>query len=185
MANELSNGSVIAAIVTGTITILSWPILNYLNKSREDRTRRLESKLKHVNKQIEELYGPLYSLIQQVYNIWEVHQDILKPLDKNDPNRERIIIYFREKYFYPLHIEIRSIIKTKFHLIEGIELPESFWVYLNHSTQETIQIDIWNNLQIDTQYVKGIPWSNLFEKDIKKTLDKLMFSSESLAFNLT
>lgn len=171
---------ILLAIITGFISITGGFLINFYIRKKEDKTKRLQIKLEYINKQIEELYGPLYSYIQQIYNYWEVHQQLLQPQGLNSDDKQRIVIYFREKYFYPLHIQIRDLLKEKMNLIEEIELPNSFWTYLQHSTLETTQITIWNELNISTQHVKGIPWPNEFAEDVKQTLDLLMFRYNTL-----
>jgi hypothetical protein len=172
------------AIITGSLSIIGGFLINFYIRKKEDKTKRLQIKLEYLNKQIEELYGPLYSYIQQIFNYWDVQQELISPNDINNQDRDRIIIFFREKYFYPLHNQIRDLLKNKFNLIEGNKLPESFRKYLQHSTLETTQITLWNELNIDTQHTNGIPWPNEFENDVKKTLDVLMKRYDTLLKNI-
>lgn len=171
---------VLAAIITGSITIFGGFLINFYLKKKENNTKRLQIKMEYVNKQIEELYGPLYSYIQQIFNYWDVRQRLLSPEGLNHQDRDRIKIFFRERYFSSLHIQIRELIKNKYNLVEGIVLPDSFLIYLQHSTLETTQITIWNELNIDTQHTNGIPWPDDFDKDVKQSLDYLMKKYEQL-----
>lgn len=82
--------------------------------------------------------------------------------------------YFQDVYFTPLHKEFNNILKTKLYLIEGSELPDSFYKYLRHSIQENVQFNLWNNYNIDTSGVKGIPYPNDLYPDIKTGLDNAM-----------
>ena len=171
---------VLAAVIAGSATILGGLLINFYIRRNEDKTKRLQIKLEFLNKQIEELYGPLYSLIQLIINYWDVQQKIISREGLSLESKEQIIKFFRERYFFPLHNQIRKLIKNKFNLIEGIELPKSFWIYLQHSTLETTQITILKELNIDTQHLKEIPWPKEFEKDIKQTLDLLMLNYNKL-----
>lgn len=165
------DSNILATLITAFITISGWIISNYLLRKREDRTKRLQIRLDYTRSQIEELYGPLYSLINQIFKYWEVHENILEPFD--DSTKNQLENYFREKYFAPIHLEIKELMKAKFHLIEGDEYPQSFWDYLQHSTQESVQVDIWNELHLSTSHVKGIPWPEKFSNDVKSQLDVL------------
>lgn len=44
------------------VTAIGWVITNYLTKNKEDRVRQLEATKKHLERQIEEFYGPLFNL---------------------------------------------------------------------------------------------------------------------------
>jgi hypothetical protein len=171
--------TILATLITAFITIAGWILTNYLLRKKEDRTKRLQIRLDHTRMQIEELYGPLYSLINQVFTYWDVKERLIsQPL--SDPEKERIDLLFRERYFSKIHLEIKALLKTKFHLIEGVEFPDSYWDYLQHTTQETVQCDIWNELKINTSRLNGYPWPPNFNKDVKKQLDMLMKRYESI-----
>ena len=81
-------------------------------------------------------------------------------------------------YFQPLHDEIRLLLKTKLFLAEGADIPESFYDYLRHSTQERIQKAIWEILRIDTSHIEGRSWPDQFYDDIKAGLDRVMTQYE-------
>jgi hypothetical protein len=173
------NSQIIAVILTGLVTIVSLIASNYFIRKKEDRTRRLQIKMEYISKQIEEFYGPLYSFLKQIRNYRDVREIItLKGSPHQD--KEKIVIFFREEYVAPLNEEIRELIKTKFHLIEGKELPESFKAFLVHATQLSTQIRLWKELQMDTREVLGTPAPLEFEVDVKKTLLQLMKKYDDL-----
>jgi hypothetical protein len=60
------------AILAAIVSILGWYVAYAYAKRREDRTRCLEIQLKYRQQQIQELYGPLLSLIEQIFNVWQV-----------------------------------------------------------------------------------------------------------------
>jgi hypothetical protein len=171
--------TILATLITAFVTIAGWILTNYILRKKEDRTKRLQIRLDHTQMQIEELYGPLYSLINQVFIYWDVKERLsISHID--DIEKEKIESLFREKYFSKIHQEIKTLLKTKFHLIEGVEFPKSYWDYLQHSTQEVVQIDIWRELEISTSGLAGYPWPDDFNDDVKKQLDKLMKRYESI-----
>jgi hypothetical protein len=171
---------IIVTILTGILTITSLAVSNYFLRKKEDRTKRLQIKMEYISKQIEELYGPLYSLIQQIKNYRSVREVITSHPKKQPQDDQKIITFFREKYVLPLNEEIRELIKNKFHLIEGKELPASFWAYLLHSTQMLSQIRLWKELELNTTHVEGAPAPPDFEKDVKHTLSLLMKKYDDL-----
>lgn len=164
------------AFLAGLVTIIGWYATYAYAKRREDRTRRLEIQLKYRQRQIEELYGPLLSLIEQIFNVWQVRQNIVTA-PRNSLSSEQVQAvreFFWERYFAPLHSEIAALLKTKLYLLEGGLMPESFSRYLEHATQEACQHRLWNELQIDTKHVPGRPWPQGFYEEVRDTLRLLM-----------
>ena len=88
--------------------------------------------------------------------------------------------FLYHEYFQPLHDEIRKILKEKLFLVEGAEVPESFYEYLRHSTQERIQKAMWEKLHLDTSHIAGPAWPDRFYDDIKAGLDGVMVQYEQM-----
>lgn len=189
--------SAIATLVTGSataaVTIGGWLAVHRFTREREvegrsaaaaraDKTRRLEILLRHHERQIEEFYGPIYSLIQLIWSVWLVKHEMLEKLSPQDNEEavervsERIGQFLGDNYFGPIHEEIRSILKTKLHLIEGAEMPDSFYDYLGHAVMENVQSRLWKDAGISTRSVRGRRWSERFPDDIKAGLDRTMAS---------
>jgi DNA relaxase NicK len=91
-----------SALIAAAVAILGWYVTYAYAKRRDDQTRRTEIRLKHRQRQIEELYGPLLSLIEQIFNICQVRQHILKA-EKRGVSRlnkkRRFASSFRESTF--------------------------------------------------------------------------------------
>jgi len=166
-------------LITGAITAFGWYATYAYAKMREDRTRRLDLLLKLRARQIEELYGPLFSLIEQIFNVWQVRETVLRGTAYSAEDQRRIREFFWQHYFTPLHQEIGALLRTKLYLLEGGLLPGSFTEYLEHATQEACQHRIWSELNIDTSQVPGRRWPQAFDKDVKAALDRLMVEYQS------
>lgn len=177
---DQSTATILGATIAALVAVLGWHAAHRLSSEREDRTRRLETILKHTQRQIDEFYGPLVNLIEQIFATWSVRERILFPdgrpqdLQKSALLTEGIPAFFQEFYFFPLHERIREILMTKLHLIEGAEPPKSFQQYLEHSTQQMIQHRLWKELGIATDHVAGVPWPGQFYYDVHGTLTSLM-----------
>lgn len=168
------------ATLTASVTILGWIVSNYFIRKRDDRTRRLEITLKRMERQIEGFYGPLFSLNEQMRNAWDIREAILSPRGDrgncplSESDRKRVEEYLQEQYFFPIHGQIRELLRTKLFLIDGAEVPASFNAYLRHATQEKAQSEIWRNLNIGTDYLKGTGYSQQFFDDVKNRLRQVM-----------
>src|SRR5258705_2866377 len=108
---------IVTTILAGSVTIVSLVASNYFIRKKEDRTKRLQLKIEYASKQIEEFYGPLLSIIQQIKNYRSVRESIINPPGLSKEDEKKIVLFFREKYILPLNDEIRELIKNKFHLI--------------------------------------------------------------------
>jgi len=168
--------SLTPTLITAVVTVFGWYATYAYTRYREDRTRRLELDLKFRQRQIEELYGPLLSLIEQIFNVWTVRENVLSApgAQLGEEQRKQVREFFWQRYFAPLHTEIGALLRTKLYLLEGIQLPESFSQYLVHATQEACQHRLWEELKIDTRHVEGRPWPQDFYKDVRSSLDRLM-----------
>jgi hypothetical protein len=166
-------------LITAAVTAIGWYSTYAYAKMREDRTRRLDLLLKLRARQIEELYGPLLSLIEQIFNVWQVRENVLRGTEYSAEDQRRIKEFFWQQYFTPLHQEIGALLRTKLYLLEGGRLPDSFTEYLEHATQEACQHRLWSELGIDTSKVPGRQWPQAFDNDVKTALARLMAEYQS------
>jgi hypothetical protein len=166
-------------LVPGAVTVVGWYATYVYTKLREDRTRRLDIALKLRARQIEELYGPLLSLIEQIFVVWQVRQNVFKAGNYSDDEGRRIREFFWKTYFTPLHDQAGALLRTKLYLLENARVPKSFEEYLEHATQEACQHRLWSELGIDTSKVKGRKWPTKFHDDVKDALDRLMGEYQS------
>ena len=60
--------ALLVAIITATASILSWVVSSIFSSWREKRKEKLEARLKFIDKQLEELYGPLAFLVHEGEN---------------------------------------------------------------------------------------------------------------------
>ncbi len=163
-------------LIAGAVAALGWYATYAYARRREDRTRRIEIRLKYHQRQIEELYGPLSSLIQQIFIAWEVREDLLRAPGKaySDDEIESIRELFWQRYFSPLHTEIAAILRTRLYLVEDGIIPDSFEDYLKHATQEAAQHRLWSELNIETEHVPGKPFPGRFDRDVREARDRLL-----------
>jgi hypothetical protein len=172
-------GSLTPTLIAVFVTALGWYATYAYAKKKENWTRRLEIQLKYRAQQMEELYGPLLSLIEQIFNVWGVRKNLLEAGGYSQDDQQRIRQFFWERYFMPLHKEIGDLLRTRLYLLEGNRLPDSFSKYLEHATQEACQHLLWDELRLDTSRVPGRPWPGQFHDDVKQALDRIMDEHKS------
>jgi hypothetical protein len=155
-----------------------------LARAAEDRTRRIESLMKHHEKQIEEFYGPLFNMVNQIFVANEIKWELLhrdpsgSKSVKDKAAREAVEDYYHQTYFIPLHDQVTAIMRSKLYLVDGDEMPQSFYRYMKHASQERDQIALWKQHQIDTSFLKGEPWPDDFYNDIKAGFERAMKNYE-------
>ena len=99
------NVSIVVALIAGSITIIGW----FVTKALERRQKRLEFRRAYIQQQIEDFYGPLYSLIWQLFSSRELQQRITDRCRLSDAEQENVRQYFFEKHFLPLHQRVTQI----------------------------------------------------------------------------
>ena len=161
-------------VLTATVTVIGWYGAYTYAKQKEDRARRLEIHLKYRAQQIGELYGPLASLIEQIFNVWTVRENILRNSGYSAEDQARVRELVWRQYFKPLHAEIAALLRTKLYLLEGDALPDSFRAYLEHSAQEECKHLISNELLLATEAVPPKKWPDNFYPDVKDQLMSLI-----------
>lgn len=151
---------------------------------RNSLTRLHKNRLRYLQRQIEEFYGPLDSIVSQIL----VANRVRSHLAEQNLAAEimgKVDAFLHEHYFRDLHQKISDILSSKLYLVEGVELPASFYVYLQHAMQEKVQLDLWRNLQVDTSRLKGIPFPEQFSQDIRSGLAQKMREYDAALRELT
>lgn len=163
---------ILVALIAAIVTAGGWVVTNIFERKR-DRSRMIrESRARYLERQVEELYGPLFNLTMQIVTTNHVRSQVVR--NTAPEQRAAIDQLFYREYFRPLHDAVRELLKTKLHLVEGSDLPESFYTYLRHSLQERVQQDLWHEHQIDTSAVQGIRYPDAFTSNVQGTLEVLL-----------
>jgi len=173
---------VVLALIAAVVTAAGWLVTNVLDREREhDRVSR-ESRARYLERQVEELYGPLFNLTMQIVTINHVRFEVVRETALDQ--RGAIDAMFYREYFMPLHDGVRELPKTKLHLVEGRALPESVYAYMRHSLQERVQRDLWLDHQIDTSAVQGLGFPDSFTLDVQQSLERLLAEYEEVLTGL-
>ncbi|MEH2000951.1 MAG: hypothetical protein V7L00_19755 [Nostoc sp.] len=177
--------ALIVAIITAIITVRGWQEEN----RRLIKQQQREAKLEHLQRQIEELYGPLWGLVQQSQIIYDVAVRVLPSengkvrqdwFEKNDDRHWKVWRFFAETYFLPLHSQKAELINTKSYLLESGQLPESFDQFLKHEAQSGCLYRLWKEQGVSTQGNPDLKFPAEFNQDVKTSLDNLKSEYETL-----
>ena len=168
----------VVGIISVCVTAMGWGVVYYLARIREDRSRQIEHQLERCDRQIEEFYGPLYNLMQQIENTFYVNDEILKMSGLSPEERAKEEEYIREHFFFPLHDEAVKVLRTRMHLVP--EVPSSLWKYLKHVTQERIKHELVVRADVPARINYWEPYSQDLPGDLKEELDRARKQQEEL-----
>ncbi len=186
-----SEAALIVAIIAGTFTALGWFVSYVLSQRKEISMTRRQNRLNYVKQQIEELYNPIYCLIQQTKYIYEISTLLLPVNDKNMVDKSKFSQsdsikwqYLIEKYFLPLNSQVAVLLREKMHLIDGLDIPNSYLDFFKHEMYFSTLHTMWKETQKDLGDIGGYGWPKEFEKDICDTLSKLKVDYKNIYLNL-
>jgi hypothetical protein len=124
-------------------------------RKAEARERALVQQLAFIDRQISELYGPLFSLIDQLDVVYTIEHGIVDSNHLNSEHKATVSNYLQKNYYSVVHNQIDSILQTKLYLIEGAAIPDAYREYVAHATQSDIQKSLWSDFGIATTHFEG------------------------------
>ena len=173
------NPAILVALITASVTALGWLVTNVLSQRREERKARAEASLRYVERQLEELYGPLAALMYEGRQIFE---ELLASLGRSfvfhgsdplPPDELKTWLFWTESSFLPRNRQIRELLTSKPHLVDGAEFPESYVRFFLHETSWRIRHERWLKEQVPYDWHSAVNWPEAFEKDIIQTFKTL------------
>lgn len=174
--------ALIGAVSGGLIAAAGWFITARLSRQREQDARIHAASLRHLERQIEELYGPLVGLIHHSRDVYEV---AWQRLPHSEPGKiafdqflttegaDRIWQYFVETYFLPGNERIHNLLTSKLYLLDSGELPESFEAFLKYQAQFESLYRLWKQQGVDSKDIGRQKWPDQFGPDAEASLRKL------------
>ena len=177
--------ALIAAIIPAILTIRGWRV-----EQRRLREQQLwESQIEYRRQQIEELYGPLWGMVQKHKSIYEVAKKIL-PNDGKKVKWDRfqgddsdIWNFFLDNYRNPIQSEMAQLINAKIHLLENGIMPDSFQHFLEHESVSICLYSLWKATgKSSLEKVAPNPYPEEFDRDVKSMLDQLRRDYDDLRF---
>jgi hypothetical protein len=148
-----------------------------LARRREGEARRQEAALKHLQRQIEEFYGPLLGLIQRSRHVYATACKRLPTGADGRIDQARfsesdwqVWNYFTETYFLEINREIAALLNTKGYLMGVHAAPTSYRDYLQHQVEQEALHRLWKERGISSLSTQGAGWPLQFEPDVREAL---------------
>lgn len=186
--------TLLAALIAATATAAGWFINNALMSRAELKRRRHEARLQHVERQLEQLYGPLLFLVKEGRSAWENFRDTLgrehvfrkfeEFNEKELPLNEEELglwLFWVDHEFMPRNEEIQRLLSSKTHLIAGRRMPESFMKFIEHHNSWRVTHQRWKEDGAPYSWHSKVNWPSEFEADVSDTYKRLKDSQIKLA----
>ncbi len=171
--------AIIVALIGASGAAVGWFANHWLTSRRDESRRRVEAQLKFVERQIEELYGPLAALI---YEGRRQFRDLLQSLGRNyvfaddsplPPDELKTWLYWAESEFLPRNEQIKSLLKSKPHLIVGSSFPESYVTFFDHCNSWSIHHRRWKEDGTEYSWRSKVNWPADFEQEVLASFQEL------------
>jgi hypothetical protein len=163
-------------------TAIGWGV-GYVLSSRESRRlERMKTAVKHLESQLQELYGPLAFLIWEGQRSWKDLFDTLEilrgepqqsvfPLTKKD--ELELWLFWVDNDLLPRNERIRELLMSKTHLIEGASMPRSYLEFLEHHNSWNINHLRWQKQGIEYPWHSKVNYPQNFGKEVTATFGSL------------
>lgn len=183
---DKASGTVVAAIIAGVVAILGWFSTYLFNSLAAAAAQKRAAKLAHVEKQLEELYGPLAFLVIEGRQTFE---ELIKLLgreyvfDANDQisNEDfKVWLFWAENDFLPRNGRIKDLLSTKTHLLFNSEMADSYIAFLDHHNSWMIQHLRWQKERVAYSWHSATNWPEKFETDVLDAFSKLRVEHANL-----
>ncbi|WP_433919514.1 hypothetical protein OIE50_33650 [Streptomyces canus] len=176
-----------AALLAAVVTAGGW-LANHWLSGRAERTRRLyETSLAHVDKQLEELYGPLVFLVQEGRTAWRDFCDTLgREVVFEGPGaltEEEIDLwlFWVDNEFIPRNSAIQILLSSKAHLVVGNSMPDSHLAFIEHHASWRVAHLRWKDKGVAYRWHAKVNWPKQFETEVIETYKELKNRQAELA----
>lgn len=175
------------AILTASVTLLGWLVNHILSASRERNNQRLAASLKYVERQLEELYGPLAFLVVEGRR---AAQDFVEALGREpvfegegvlSQEEVKLWLFWVEHDFMPRNEKIQQLLMSKAHLIEGDKVPVSFVEYLQYYNSWRMSHLRWKKEEINYMWRSKAAWPASFTEEVLRTFKELKAQHNKIA----
>lgn len=159
-----------AALIAAIGAAVGWFINHALTERRDERRRRLEAELKFVERQIEELYGPLAAYL---YEGRRTFRDLLESLGRTyvfpangtlAPDLLDTWLFWAEADFLPRNEAMKTLVMTKAHLVVGEEFSANYVEFLDHCNSWAINHRRWREQKVAYSWHSRVDWPEQFEE---------------------
>jgi hypothetical protein len=169
------NSSFTVVIITTCVAVIGWIINHFLTASRDRNKQQLAVHLKYVERQLEELYGPLAFLLieknQSSIDFVEAlgREPVFEGENALNAKEVDLWLFWVEKDFLPGNEEMRKLLMTKTHLIEGGKMPTSYLEFLNYHNSWKMRHLLWKEKGVKYIWRSEVSFPTSFSEEVLNT----------------
>lgn len=186
MSEVLSQGAVLAALFGGLVAGVGWFVVHHLQYRRSEEDRRAKAELEFVERQIEELYGPLAAILHEGRRSFlelclTLGRNYVFHGDESLPDDELSTwLYWCDQEFLPRNERITELLHTKAHLIQGAAFPQSYIDFFQHATSWATHHRRWLDQGVAYRWRARVAWPLEFETDVFRAFSDLKQRHDNL-----
>jgi hypothetical protein len=174
------DATIVVAVLAGTVTAIGWVVDHRLSERRELTRIAIEAQLRHIESQLEDLYGPLVFYLHEGEQAFEdlratIGQDGVLYIEDGELTDPIVStwLYWAENVFMPRNEAIVQLLKTKAHLVDGPTFPASYVEMIHHHHSWMIRHRRWRDEAVRYSWRSNIEWPADFQVDVPQTFEGL------------
>ncbi len=138
-------------------------VTTQLELRAESRQARVEREFKYVSAQLEQLYGPLYAMVEANTAAWEVYRKSFRPgqslnYSEFTADEKKVWRLWAEHVFIPGNRRIRQVIEQHSQLLVERELPPILISLLRHLESSNLVLPLTQDLDDISAIQQFEPW---------------------------
>jgi len=180
--------SIVTALIAATVSVIGWSVAHLFSKRREDHARKAQAAIRHLERQIEEFYGPLDGLLTYADTVYQLEQKRkqLRPSEQS-ANDKDVIQFFIESYYIPLNRQITELMHSKVHLMVEEKIPESYKEFMAQAATLESFHNLWRKTGLHSFFMPPPErdWAKALRAEVAQSLFELRTKHAELIRNET
>lgn len=198
---DAMEAAVVGALVAAFVTALGWLANHYLTMQREarqadaarleeTRIQRLLASIRHVEAQLSQLYGPMMFCLQENDRAFSEllvelgRQYVFDPAGDISDADLTLWLFWSDNVFLPNHAVICELLRTKAHLIEGPDIPDSYRRFLEYYYSWKVYHERWKLTGTAYRWHARDNWPVEFSIDVQQAFRTLKARHASFLLEL-
>ncbi|NEE21624.1 hypothetical protein G3M58_86085 [Streptomyces sp. SID7499] len=168
-----------ATLVAASVSVTGWAVNYVLGQASERNRQKREARLHHIEKQLEQLYGPLFFLLHEgTSSFRDFCQTLGRPYifgpgDEISPADLETWLFWVDNDLMPRNVAIQELLASNAHLIEGPRMPASYLEFIDHHNSWRVSHLRWKEEGVPYRWRARTEWPSSFERDVIATYEEL------------